>query len=95
MMKKLYRSLEELRSGCSSSALLVHVASTLSIRSHKGDRWNFVSAVEDGNEYYTEFDQPIENSDIVFYFSSHGSPDGHRGHISTTKPAPIETCVNF
>ena len=95
IMKKVYMSLEELRSGCTTSALLVHVASTLCIRSSEGDQWNFVSAMEDGDDFYAEFNQPVKDSDVIFYWSYHGSPKGYRSHISTTKPMPLEACANF
>jgi len=76
-MKMFYNSLEELRSGCATSALLGHVASVFSRNEYI--KWSFVSASVDGDECRSEFRAQIKDSDLERRLSCRINPRWNPG----------------
>ncbi len=92
-MKMIYNSLEELRSGCTTSALLGHVASVLSCNEYI--KWSFVSASVDGDECRSEFSAQIKDSDLERRLSCRINPQVESWHTSISGFTPTVACENF
>lgn len=92
-MKKVYNSLEELLSSCTTSSLKSGVSSVL--RNDEHVKWNFVSASMDGDVYRSEFTAPVEGTDLVRRLFCEITPERERQYSFISGFAPTRAWVNF
>ena len=90
-MKTVYRSVEELLSGCSSSKLKIHILSVLSC--NKSMQWELMSCSEEDDVCRANFISKDEALGAVSYLSSKLNKAGHFCHITVEALMPTAAKV--